>query len=218
MSLTKWRSLRNSYRCHTHLIMIAKLVFAVVFLSISTVHSTPNETQSHDNNNNRANMHFIQKRLTDDGYSIVPKEFYKNTNYYQMLSYIFSQIKFTNKQCEVTFQNCLLDLNNQRSVKGYEIISEVCFPLQKSRFCLEEHNFQRSECAYFTILHRAQKHFARLSLNLETCLRRYPIQLSSTQLGSNSSSSINRSKSLTEFFILINIMLVCIDYYVLLVL
>ncbi len=196
--------------------MTGVLIFILVFFSSTHIaYSSPTKNRSHFNYKNltRNEEHIIHKRFTNEGYSIVPLEFYKNPDYYQMLSYIFNQMKFTNKQCEVTFQNCLLDLNNKRFVKGYDIISDVCFPLQKSRFCLEEQNFRRSECAYFTIFHRAQKHFARLSLNLETCLRKYPIELSSTQLGNNNSSSIYRSrKLLNKYFIFIYILLLCFNY------
>lgn len=130
----------------------------------------------------------IQKRFADDGYSIVPREYYKKTDYYLMLAHIFKEVKFANKQCDVTFQNCLLDMNNKRNVKGHDFLSETCFPLQKSRYCLEESNYVKSECLYKTVHYSAQKYFTRLSTNLESCIRRYPTQVSSNRLGGNQSS------------------------------
>lgn len=125
----------------------------------------------------------------NSGYSIVPREYYKNTDYYSMLSYIFAAVKFDNNVCEYTFQNCLLNMNNQEQVRGYAVLSKQCFPLQKSRFCLQEVNFKNSDCVYKRAESKVEQHFNELTKNLETCVHRHPSARGSELTGSSTSSS-----------------------------
>lgn len=125
----------------------------------------------------------------NSGYSIVPREYYKNTDYYSMLSYIFAAVKFDNNVCEYTFQNCLLNMNNQEQVRGYAVLSKQCFPLQKSRFCLQEVNFKNSDCVYKMAEAKVKQHFNELTKNLETCVHRHPNARSSGLTGSDASSN-----------------------------
>ena len=170
------------------LFLIKLLCITISSSSTLKSHQTKNESYS-----SKQSMH-------DDGYSIIPREFYKSTDYYSMLSYIFAAVKFENTVCEYTFQNCLLNMNNQENVRGFDVLSRECFPLQKSRFCLQEVNFKNSDCVYKKAEAKIINYFTHLTNNLETCISKYPNSRTSELNASNKASNNSYTKA---FFLII---------------
>ncbi len=120
---------------------------------------------------------------------IIPEKYYEFKEI-DLLRYIFEATKFKEIACEFTFQNCLLDLNNQRNVNGYTYISKKCFPLQKARFCLQEFNYKNSDCSFKSNEKLMTTHFKRFTRNFEICITKFP---SSASLIASNSVKINRS-------------------------
>ncbi|CAF0711278.1 unnamed protein product [Brachionus calyciflorus] len=130
--------------------------------------------------------------FTDDHYSIVPLEFYERIDEFEIIAMydlIFERIKFNNDFCNFAFQNCLVDTLNNNHVKK---VSNECFPLKKSKFCLLKSNFADSEdCAYRLIHDKVRIYQTFLSKNLEACTSKFP-NFDSTYL-------INRTNSIHKF-------------------
>lgn len=175
-----------------------KLAILILFLAV-LAHNTSNafiSTKTDTNLTDQSNSFRLIKRnfkrnTRNDGYSIVPRDYYQKPDYNVMLSHIFEAVKFENIQCEYTFQNCLLNMNNEKNVRGYNILSKKCFPLQKSRYCLEEVNFRSSDCIYKMAEVKIRQHFQKLTKNLETCVAINPnVRLSELTASNKSSRSI----------------------------
>jgi hypothetical protein len=121
-------------------------------------------------------------------YSIVPAEFYDKINEYEfiyMYNLIFSAVDLGDESCNMIYQNCILNSENNNHVvdhnhqtKPSEIttVSTQCFPLKKAKHCLHKANFVDSECVFGRrVQDKTRLYHAHLYKNLEACVDRFPV-------------------------------------------
>lgn len=122
-------------------------------------------------------------------YSIIPLEFYEKIDEYELISMynlIFDKIQFSNEYCNIAFQNCMANTNNNADIQR---VSHECFPLKKARHCLHKSNFVDSDCNFRTVHEKVKMFISTLGKNLEACNSKFPT------LKLNSDSSFLQSSS-----------------------
>ena len=152
-------------------------------------------------------------------YSIVPSDFYDRINEYEsiyMYNLIFGAVDLGNEPCNIIFQNCLLNSENNDHVNmnvnlihgsrhGGEpstslttLVSTQCFPLKKAKFCLHKFNFAESDCAFPRIHDKTKVFHLHLLRNLEACLDRFPVSGAKSANLSSFSKQVNNEAVISE--------------------
>lgn len=139
--------------------------------------------------------HNLKKRsagtlYSPDYYSIIPRQFFEKIAQFEIMAmydFIFERVQFSNEYCNYVFQNCLVDTTNNHHIHK---VSNECFPLKKSSYCLLKPNFDGSDDCDFRLIHDRVRTFQhKLHKNLEACTSMFP-NYASTHL-------INKANSVT---------------------
>ncbi len=177
----------SSYFLHSNI-----LIVLVLFLLIDSTQVLGNKSKNKHHQNNHHSFY----------YTIIPSEFYDKIHEYKsitMYNLIFDSIEFknSNEACDLVFQNCMLDSNNNQYVNNVHnfsttttsastltasknsfivMVSGECYPLKKAHYCLQRSNFVSAEtdCSYGRISDRVRKFLFHVIRNLETCMTRFP--------------------------------------------
>ncbi|RNA21556.1 hypothetical protein BpHYR1_045758 [Brachionus plicatilis] len=128
-----------------------------------------------------------------DYYSIVPRQFFERIAQFEVMSmydFIFDRVQFSNEYCNYVFQNCLMDTANNHHIQK---VSNECFPLKKSSYCLLKPNFDGSDDCDFKLIHdrvRAFQH--RVHKNLEACVSLFPNYVSTHLINTANSNHLKQ--------------------------
>ena len=129
--------------------------------------------------------------------------------------HIFDVIQFKTEMCQLNFYNCVLDSNKNADALKLNLhkISEECFPLHKSSYCLQPKHFD-ADCPFQLISKQAHLHKNRLDKKIETCSLWYPSKYSDVNKATYDNHQSNSSKStfVNKYSIYIPFLLIFIQF------
>lgn len=166
-------------------------------------------------------------------YSIVPYEFYErmelrredNSHTLHMYNLIFGSMDLGHESCNIMFQNCLLNSdNNVHAICEHHLItSSQCFPLRKAKYCLQKSNYidttgqeQEVTCEYKRIHDRVKFYNLHLHRNMEACQVIFPVSKEDEQaaaellkqLSSNRASQVSQATASAIIVLILSIPLI----------
>ena len=154
------------------------IVVVSILLTVKISKATDNLNDKHETSKRLRSIHKNLNKYSknDDYYSIIPLRLYEHDDIQLIVMHnlIFDAIKFDDEMCDFTFQNCLLDVDNEEHLNKELKVSVQCFPLQKSKYCLHNQNFVNSDCHFRSIHDKVNSYLVQLNKNLEVCTARYP--------------------------------------------